>query len=78
MPRNARDVLRPQTIRPDREGEGREAARRTHHESKRRAPFQERQQAPDFELAYAGDAERTFRLSEHRARPVALIFGSYT
>lgn len=35
--------------------------------------------APDFELAYAGEPDRTFRLSEAcRERPVALVFGSYT
>ncbi len=39
--------------------------------------------APDFTLSYAGQPSKTFTLSEQfkdpeRARPVALIFGSYT
>ena len=35
--------------------------------------------APDFELTYAVDSERTVRLSSFRGdKPVALIFGSYT
>lgn len=35
--------------------------------------------APDFELPLADDAEQTVRLSSFRnAKPVALIFGSYT
>jgi len=35
--------------------------------------------APDFELAYAKDPERTVRLSSFAGqRPVALVFGSYT
>ena len=35
--------------------------------------------APDFELAYAADPARSFRLHDPaRTRPVALIFGSYT
>lgn len=35
--------------------------------------------APDFELPYAEDPKRTFRLmANRRGRPVALVFGSYT
>lgn len=35
--------------------------------------------APDFELPFADDPSRSFRLLENRAgRPVALVFGSYT
>ncbi len=35
--------------------------------------------APDFELPYLGDTDRTVRLASFRdKRPVALIFGSYT
>lgn len=38
--------------------------------------------APDFEIErLSAEGQRTgetFRLSEHRGRPVALVFGSYT
>ena len=52
-----------------------------------RARFKERQEsapkvgvdAPDFELPYLGETDKTVRLSDFRGkRPVALIFGSYT
>jgi hypothetical protein len=52
-----------------------------------RAEFRERQErapkvgqaAPDFDLPFLGDSERTVRLSSFQGRrPVALVFGSYT
>ncbi len=58
--------------------EGWNKTREHFKEQEKRAP-KTGTDAPDFELPYLGETEKTVRLSDFRGkRPVALLFGSYT